>query len=239
MILCGDLLLDRTLEGVGEDAPSIGFDFEMLAGVGMFYAPMQGFLDVGVSGTERVGGFGVERDVEMHTSLAEITELQGSGIDGFEEHREIFETLERAIGSTRDDLMKIRRLVELTDRFERGGIGGVQAQGVGEMNFRQADVRVDRYGVERFFGIVELDGEMAAIVVQADALLDEVGVGGIAVESLIKCQGFRGVFKMAKRFGFKAEVEVDLVFLGEILDEIGHFDEVFADDGFIGMEGLV
>lgn len=31
--------------------------------------------------------------------------------------------------------MKIGRLVELADRFERAGIGGVQAQGVGEMNF--------------------------------------------------------------------------------------------------------
>ncbi len=98
--------------------------------------------------------------------------------------------------------MEIGRFVELTDRFQRRRIGGVQAQGVGEMDFRQANVRTDRDGVERFLGIVELDGEMAAIVVQADALLEESGVGGIAVESFEKRQGFRGVFKMTEWFGF-------------------------------------
>ena len=107
----------------------------MFAGVGMRHAPTQSFLDVGVGRTERVGGFGVEGDVEMDTGLAEIAGLQVSGIDGFEEHRKIFEALERAIESTCDDLVEIGRLVELADRFERGRVGGVQSQGVGEMDF--------------------------------------------------------------------------------------------------------
>ncbi|MFN9408072.1 MAG: hypothetical protein ACK6AY_02005 [Akkermansiaceae bacterium] len=114
--------------------------------------------------------------------------------------------------------MEIRRLVELTDRLQSGGIGGVQTQGVGEMDFRQADARIDRDGVERFFRIIELDREVAAIVVQADALLDDGGAGGIEVEALEKCQGFRGVFKMTERFRFETEVEVDLMFLRQILD---------------------
>ena len=239
MILCCDLFFDRALQSIGKNAPGVGFDFEMLAGVGISNTPLQGFLDVGVRRTKRVGGFGIEWDVEMHTCLTEIAGLQVPGIDGFEEHRKIFETFEGAIGSTRDDLMKIGRFVELTDRFQRGGIGWVQAQGIGEMDFRQADVRIDRDGIERFLCVVELDCEVAAIVVQADALLDDGGAGGIAVESFEKCQGFRGVFKMTERFGFEPEVEVDLVFLGEILDEIGHFDEVFADEGFIGVKGFV
>ena len=59
---------------------------------------------MGVGGAERVGGFCIERDVEMHTCFSEIAGLQGSRIDGFEEHGEIFETFEGAIGSAFDQI---------------------------------------------------------------------------------------------------------------------------------------
>ena len=74
----------------------------MLAGGWISNTPIQRFLDVGVGGTKRARGLGIERDVEMDACLFEIAGLQVSGIDGFEEYGEIFKTFERAIGSTRD-----------------------------------------------------------------------------------------------------------------------------------------
>jgi hypothetical protein len=46
MILSSDLLFDRALQGVWQNAPCIRFDLKMLTYVRMLEVPSQGFFDV-------------------------------------------------------------------------------------------------------------------------------------------------------------------------------------------------
>ena len=80
---------------------------------------------------------------------------------------------------------------------------------------------------------------MAGVVVEADAAFDEGGVAGKIAEALEEGEGFRGVFKMAERFGFESEVEVFAGLLGQIFDEMGAFFEVSKDFLLVAVEGFV
>ena len=116
----------------------------------------------------------------------EISRLGFSGINRLKKHRQIFEPLKRSIRTLCDDLMEIGWLVEFTNRFQRNRIRGVQTQSVGEVDFRQADLRIDRDRIEGLLCVVELDRKMAAIVVQANALLDDGWTRCISLEAFEK-----------------------------------------------------
>ncbi len=59
------------------------------------------------------------------------------------------------------------------------------------------------------------------------------------MEAFEESECFPGVLKMAERLRLEAQVEVDLVLLRKILDVVGEARQILADDGFVGVEGLV
>jgi len=76
LIFAGDLLFDGAAEVVGEDAPGIGFDFEVVAGVGVLFAPGEDLCGVVAGGAEGWGGFRIEGDVEVDAGF-----LMEGGVD--------------------------------------------------------------------------------------------------------------------------------------------------------------
>ena len=98
------------------------------------------------------------------------------------------------------------------------------------MDFRKADVREVRNRVQGCGSFVELDGEVARIEIQADAIPDDFWRICRVVKSLEKRESLGGVLEMTERFRFEAEVKIDLVFLRKIFDEPREFREIGTDD---------
>lgn len=63
--------------------------------------------------------------------------------------------------------MEVSRLFEGADRFDRLGVLRVEGEGVGEVDFGDADAGFLK-GEEGFGAVLELEGEVAGVVVQAD-----------------------------------------------------------------------
>ena len=79
---------------------------------------------------------------------------------------------------------------------------------------------------------------MAAVVVDTDAAFDLFVVIGVGEEAIVKAQGLLGVFEVPERFGLEPEVEVPFGDAAQGIEESGEFDQVFADDFFVGSECL-
>ncbi len=90
--------------------------------------------------------------------------------------------------------------------------------------------------------VVELKGEVAGVVVDADVLCEaisaEVAVAAPSEEALEEGDGFFGVFEVAEGLWFEAEVEVFTGFEREGLDEARAGVEVGEDEVFISAEFL-
>jgi len=136
-----------------------------------------------------------------------------------------------------DDLVEVGGFVEGFDGLEGGGVGGGEFEGAGEVDFANAESG-GAEGVEGGAAVVEFEGEVTGIVVDADAAFDEVGVGGDGEEALEKGEGLGGVFEVAEGFGFEAEVEVLAGLLREGFDVVGAGFEVAEEGGFVGLEFL-
>lgn len=85
---------------------------------------------------------------------------------------------------------------------------------------------------ERAGGVLVLEGEVAGIVIHADAAADGVWVRGLVEEELEEFEGLGGVFEMAEGLRFEAEVEIDGGGGGEFIDERRDFQQ-----GWDGIEG--
>lgn len=201
VIFGADLVGEGFLEMVWKNAPGVGLDFEMGAGFGMIPEVGEGGFGMIQGRAEGGEGFGVEGDVEVDAAFG------GGGVAI--EVREVSETGEGA--GVEDDLMKIGGFVKLTDRLEGLGVLRIEGEGVGEVDFRDAQAGVAE-SFERGMAVVELEGEVAGVVVDADVLGEAVGaevaLGAPGEEAFEKGDGFFGVFEVAERFGFKSEVEV-------------------------------
>ena len=132
-----------------------------------------------------------------------------------------------------DDLVEIDGLVETAEPFDvlrrrRELQRGTQVQ------LAQADARIVNAG-ERIGGFFELDGEMAAVVVHADAP-EEGRVAAVTVEiEPEKLQGLAAGLEQAERLRFQAEVQVVARGLAEPLDVLAaRFQVVENGVEFIG-----
>jgi len=159
-------------------------------------------------------------------------------VDGGEEEWEIHEAAEGAVEVFGDDLVEVGRFVEATYGIDGLWVARIERKGVGKVDFGEADV-VFQEGIECEGGVVEFDGEVAAVEVQTDSLGEAGWCGFFRVQAMEERDGFRGVFEVAEGFGFEAQVEIDLVGLGQLIDVGGEFDQVFADEGFVGGKGFV
>ena len=72
-----------------------------------------------------------------------------------------------------DDLMEVGGFVEGFDGFEGVGVGWVEGEGGGEVDLGDAEAGVAE-GIEGGGAVVEFEGEVAGVVVDADALVDDV-----------------------------------------------------------------
>ena len=103
--------------------------------------------------------------------------------------------------------MEIRRLFERPDGRQRGGVGGVEGERAGEVDFGNPDAGVVEKlegGPHRFV----LQREVAGVVVHADPAPDGGGIRGMVTKALEERDGFRFVFEMAEWLGFQAEMKV-------------------------------
>lgn len=131
VVFGGDLGFHVTPQGGWEDAPGVGFDFEMGADAGMVGAPLQGIGSVAAGGAQGRGGIGIQRDVKMDAPFAG-RDFPGRGVEGI---GEIDVAAEPAIRVAGDDLVEIGRLIEGTDGGDGAGVAWVDGDGGGEMDF--------------------------------------------------------------------------------------------------------
>ncbi len=136
-----------------------------------------------------------------------------------------------------DQLVEVGGFVELPDGVEGAGGGGIEAEGGGKVNLGNPESGSTE-GVEGFPAVVEFDREVAGVIVDTDTTAKEIGIHGLVEEALEEGQGLGGVFEVAQRFGFQAEVEVAAGLIGEILDVPGAGFEVRKDGGLVGLEVL-
>src|ERR1035437_19789 len=138
---------------------------------------------------------------------------------------------------TGDDLVERGCFVEGGDGADGGRVSRVEGDGVGEMDFGNTDAGGFEGG-EGCLALVVFDGEVAGVVIQSDAAAEGFRVWGGGGEFGEKGDGFVGVFEVAERFGFQAEVEVVAGLVRENFDFAGQGDEVADDGGFVGVEGF-
>ena len=70
--------------------------------------------------------------------------------------------------------------------------------------------------------VIKLERKVAGVVVDANVIFDQIGIEFFIItpskKALKKGESFFGVFEVAKRLGFKSQVEVFACFFGEGLD---------------------
>ncbi len=123
------------------------------------------------------------------------------------EFGEVEEALDGAVLGLEEDLVEVGWFVEGADGGEGFGVCGVEGECAGEVDFGEAEAGVGE-GVEGGVGGVVFEGEVAGVVVDADAVEEGGGVWGFVGEAVEEGEGFGGVFEVAEGFGFEAEVEV-------------------------------
>jgi len=77
MVFGGDLFFDWALHVGGKNTPGVGFDFPVRAEVWHFFGELEGIARVLAGGLQRLGGFGIERDVEVDAPLLCIAAILG------------------------------------------------------------------------------------------------------------------------------------------------------------------
>ena len=107
----------------------------------------------------------------MDARFARGVRCSASSVQCGESLREVGEVgLGFAVG---DELVQVGGFVELFDGFDGGLIVEVECEGVGEVDFGDAQAGVAE-GIERLAAVVEFDGEVTGVVVDAKAALDEI-----------------------------------------------------------------
>ena len=133
--------------------------------------------------------------------------------------------------------MQVDGFVELRDGFHCGRVVEVEGEGVGEVNLGDAEP-CSPEGIEGFAAIIELDCEVAGVVVDAEAAQEKVGIAGLVQQSIKEGESVAGVLKVAQGLGFQSEVEVAPALSLERLDVACAGLQVGEERGLIGLEGL-
>ena len=192
---------------------------------------MQGSLCVIEGGGEWCQWFGIERDVEMNTPFG-----RGGGLG---ELGKVFKPSERV--RVEDHLVQVCRFVELLNGGEGLFVLRVEGEGVGEVDFGNTKPGLGE-GVERLMAVVEFEGEMTGVVVDADVFANGGGIDiffiGPSKKPFEKGEGFFGVFKMSERFRFQSEMEILAGLHREVLDGESEGVEVFKNQFFVGFKFL-
>jgi hypothetical protein len=123
--LRADLVGEVFLKILGKDAPGVGFDLEMRAGLGVFREVGQGGLGVVQGRGEGLQRFGVEWDMKVDAALGPRIKFQVFSFKARKKIREILEANEGFAGFD-DDLMEVGRLVEGADGLEGSGVAWVE-----------------------------------------------------------------------------------------------------------------
>jgi hypothetical protein len=224
----GELIDDRMLfEGGGEDFPGIGFHLEMLAQPGVLPDFVEDTGDVVRGGLENAVGCGVERDVEVDAPF--VVEL-GTVQRGEQRLVEVGVAHQFAVGPTFDHLMEIDGIDEGLEG-KPGPRGGVEAERIGEMDLGDADAGPSETA-DGFGGVFVFDGEMAAVVIDAEVGIDAEIAGMITAETIKEPGGFVGGFEVATGFGFESEMKVVAGGAGQLFEEDGELMELIAGDPF-------
>jgi hypothetical protein len=116
-VFFGDLVHDGFLQVTGEDAPGVGFDFEVRAELRMVTTVGEEIGDVILGGAERGGRIGVEGDVEMDPCFARRFRDYGGAFKQGQGFGKIGEALESG-AALEDELMEVGGFIELPDGFE-------------------------------------------------------------------------------------------------------------------------
>jgi len=109
-------------------------------------------------------------DVEVDAGLEQVGGMGGDEVG------EVGEAGEGSVFAAADDLVEIDWFVEGVQGGQGCRVAWVDGEGVGEVDFGEPDVGVVELG-EGGTGVVEFDGEVAGVVVDADAAGG--GTGGV------------------------------------------------------------
>src|SRR6478735_3768265 len=77
-VFTGDLIFDRALETFRQDAPGVGLDFVVLAGVWMCLAPSEHFAGFAARRGQGGGRFSIEWNVEVNPHFLEFAWIDGA-----------------------------------------------------------------------------------------------------------------------------------------------------------------
>ncbi len=203
-VFCGQLVHDvPVLERGRQDLPGVGFHLEVVAEGGVGRQLVEDAEDVVGGGFEAGGWGGVEGDVEMDAPFAGAgRSARGGVVEGI---FEVAEAVEIALGGPDDHLMEVDGVGEGLEGGE-GFRGWGEAEGVAEVEFADFDAG-GAEAAQGGGGVLELDGEVAAIVIDAQEGIEAVVAGPVLAQLFEEAEGFLGGFKVAEGLGFEAEVE--------------------------------
>jgi hypothetical protein len=102
------------------------------------------------------------------------------------------------------------------------------------VEFADADAVVFE-GFESLLGVLEFDGEVAGVVVDAEVGEEAVVVGAFGVEAIEELDDFSGRFYEAEGFRFEVQVEGMSGFLLELVEEVDAFPELLGDGIDLGI----
>ena len=95
--------------------------------------------------------------------------------------------------------MEVGGLVKLADGLKCGRVLRVKGEGIREVDFRDAETGCGE-GLEGVVAVVELEGEVAGVVVNSDVLVEAVSAKTFLLtpceKALKKGDGFGGVFEV-------------------------------------------
>ena len=227
------MFFDGALHGTREHAPSVGFYFKVGADAGIASAEFEDVFDLIAGGMEGWFRELIEGDMEMDSPLFGIASI---GVCR-KAVREIDMAGNAAVGVTLHHLVEISRFIKGADGFDGTIFARIEGEGGGEVDLGNADAFVS-HDSERTTGILILESEVAAVIVDADAALDLFVVIGVGEEAIVKTQGLLGVLEVTEWFGFESEVEVSFGDVAQGVEKGGEFYQVFADDFFVRSECL-
>lgn len=210
------------LQGTGQDFPGVRFHLEMVAQAGLAADFVEDTGDMLGGGFETIAGRGVERDVEMHAPLdVELGAIQGGG-EGFVE---VGVPDDFAVGPTFDDLMEIDGVEEGAEGLA-GGRGGMNPEGVAEMDLGDQDSRPAET-TECLSGRLELDGEVAAVVIDAEVGIEAQVARSVGPHPFEEPDRFVRGLQVAAGLGFESEMEATAGAARKLFEEFDDGPEVF------------
>ena len=223
VVLSGELINDGVLlQGTGQDFPRVRFHLEMVAQAGLAADFVQDTGDMLGGGFEPIPRRRVEGDVEMHAPLdVELGAVEGGG-EGFVE---VGVPDDFAVGPTFDDLMEVDGIEEGSEGLA-GGRGGMNPEGVAEMDLGDED-SCPAETTECLSGRLELDGEVAAVVIDAEVGIEAQVARSVGPQSFEEPDRFVRGLQVAAGLGFESEMEATAGAAGKLFEEFDDGPEVF------------